>query len=227
MSAFLGHAGMGVDVEGQLEPYPRRHDAIARPTLPESVRLTCRIVTFQRDGRDHKHVDLAEAVRDRLWAEVVPIDLEVRNGRDENQVWHELAVPADVVIVYCHAGFADDAYEVWTELLGSARGKLKGLINANAVVFATCRLARHVEGLAALMARPTPAVACEDFSRHGWSPDFLCHLLRALAASGRPDRWDDALEAARDAAVAQGLAERPRCNWESWKVLYLTPSRFS
>jgi hypothetical protein len=211
--------------------------AVSSPTDPGQVRrssgetrpVTVRIISWQKDGRDHAHARLAneiyatvEGLRGAaLIIEPIPV------YGDEDRVLQEVRVAADVVVICCHSWW--DRYgepdEEWLGLLGVDRSRLAGAVTANAVIFVACKLHALPE-LSELVARRTPTVACEVETklRGGHSPLIVGALLKALLGPGRPAAWEAALDEALTAARAEAKKKHPRSgHWDRWRIQVLSP----
>lgn len=207
--------------ETEVQPPPNGTSGDARPR--EAGPVTVRIIAWQKDRRDHAHVDQARAIG-ALFADWrgAPIDVvAVEVHEDDNQVPDAVRVPADVVVLLGHSEWEDykTPTERWTGLLGVDRSRLAGAINANALVLATCKLYDLPE-LADLVAVSTPAVACdvETNFRRGYQQLIVGALLTELLRHGRPENWALALDDALLAARTQAAEAHPRSShWGHWR----------
>lgn len=190
--------------------------------------MTVRIISWQKNGTDHAHARLANEILATVTglrgAALVIEHIPVYG--DEDRVPEEVRVPADVVVICCHSEW--DRYgqpdEEWLGLLGVDRSRLAGAVTANAVIFVACKLHALPE-LSELVARRTPAVACEVETklRGGHSPLIVGALLNALLQPGRPADWEAALHEALTAARAEAKKKHPRSgHWDRWRSRILS-----
>lgn len=175
-----------------------------------------RIVTFRENGRDYKHAEIAQAVRDQV-AEVPGLQVDVIVATTPAEVQAALSVPANVVVVLGHSGWAG---ERWTDLLSTPRADLHNLIHADAAVFAGCWLAGEPVGVSRILVKPTPALACHKRTEFDQSEQFLPLLLAELAHDDQTRAWADRLTSALAMARTQVARSNPKARWpHEWVVL--------
>ncbi|WP_042422155.1 hypothetical protein [Streptacidiphilus anmyonensis] len=128
----------------------------------------------------------------------------------------ELPVHADFVMLTGHSWWHGGRP---THLLGNDLHVMAGLIDADAVVLDSCWMATCPADVAALLARPTPVVACDEASEFRKAPLLLGPLLADLAAQVPITNWPGAVGRALTAAQAVARTQVRSKVWQAWRVV--------